>query len=69
MKGVVYMKDKIVVFILGLLLGAIISTGSIYFYTVANSSNDMGQMTRGGFQGNNGEPPEMMNSNNQMNNN
>ena len=32
------MKDKIIMFILGLLIGAIISTGSIYFYTIANNS-------------------------------
>ena len=32
------MKDKIIIFIIGLLVGAIISTGSIYFYTLANSS-------------------------------
>lgn len=39
------MKDKLIIFFAGLLLGAIISTGSIYFYTVANSNckeNDMG---------------------------
>ena len=34
------MKDKIVIFIIGLLLGAIIATGSIYFYTLANNSNN-----------------------------
>ena len=39
------MKEKIVIFIIGLLLGAIISTGSIYLYTVANSSNNNDQNT------------------------
>lgn len=34
------MKDKIIIFLVGLLLGSIISTGSIYFYTVANSKNN-----------------------------
>ena len=34
------MKEKILIFIVGLLLGAIISTASIYFYTVANKSNN-----------------------------
>ena len=34
------MKEKIIIFIVGLLLGAIISTGSIYFYTVANNKNN-----------------------------
>lgn len=33
------MKEKIIIFLVGLLLGSIISTGSIYFYTVANNVN------------------------------
>ena len=49
------MKDKIIVFIIGLLLGAIISTGSIYFYTIANNSNNN--------QMNGGNPPSMPNGN------
>ena len=55
-KESVNLKDKMIMFILGLLVGAIISTASIYFYTVANSSNDMGRM--------NGNPPSMPNGQN-----
>ena len=48
------MKEKAIIFIVGLLLGAIISTGSIYIYTVANSSgNNPGQK----MQINTGTPP------------
>ncbi|MBE6161331.1 MAG: hypothetical protein E7158_03845 [Firmicutes bacterium] len=66
------MKEKVIVFIVGLLLGAIISTGSIYFYTVANSSNN-NQGSRiemnGGTQPSmpNGERPEIPNNNSQNN--
>lgn len=35
------MKEKIIIFITGLLLGGIISTGSIYIYTIGiNKNND-----------------------------
>ena len=34
------MKDKIVTFIAGLLIGAIISTASIYVYVKADNKND-----------------------------
>lgn len=66
------MKEKIIVFIVGLLLGAIISTGSIYFYTVANGSNN-NQGSRIEMNGGtppsmpNGERPEMPNNNSQNN--
>ena len=70
------MKDKIIIFIVGLLLGAIISTGSIYFYTVANNSgDDRGEMQMQGgnppsMNGNqNGQPPELPNENNMPNSN
>ena len=73
------MKDKIIIFIVGLLLGAIISTGSIYFYTVANSSNNNNKNTQmnignppsmpNGQNSQNGQPPEMPNGNNPQNNN
>lgn len=60
------MKEKIIIFIIGLLLGAIISTGSIYFYTVANNSNsDNGQ----GMQMNGGTPPSKPNEHSQDNSN
>lgn len=68
------MKEKTIIFIVGLLLGAIISTGSIYIYTIANNSsnneenmqipnaNGQTELTRP----NGGTPPEMP-SNNQEN--
>lgn len=76
------MKDKIIIFIVGLLLGAVISTGSIYFYTLSyNNSNSNNQMQMpnmggtppteqngGGTQGQ-GQPPEMPNQNNTQSNN
>ena len=52
------MKDKIVIFIVGLLLGAIISTASIYVYTLANNSNNNNNMNT---QMNGGNPPSMPN--------
>ena len=62
------MKEKVIIFIIGLLLGAIISTGSIYFYTVANNSNNNSnnmdnrmQMPGGNMPS--GNPPEMPNNN------
>ena len=63
------MKEKIIIFIGGLLLGAIISTGSIYFYTVANkdsnSNNQIENRDRGNMPDmNNGERPEMPNNGN-----
>jgi hypothetical protein len=71
------MKEKIIIFIVGLLLGAIIATGSILvFDSVTNkntntNSNDRTQMpfeNRGNGQGrmnNNGEqPPELPNGQN-----
>ena len=33
------MKEKVMIFIIGLLLGSVISTGSIFIYTVANNIN------------------------------
>ena len=63
------MKEKIITFFVGLLVGAIISTGSIYFYTVAtNNSNNHGMQMPGDNQGggmnqNGGTPPEMPNGN------
>lgn len=55
------MKNKIIIFLVGLLLGAIISTGSIYVYTVASSKSNNANMqmfdvngTRGGMMDING---------------
>ena len=75
------MKEKVIIFMVGLLVGAIISTGSIYFYTLANSSNsnaESGMQMNNGMPGtpptdqngqmNGGTPPEMPNNNSQNNN-
>lgn len=63
------MKEKIIAFFVGLLVGAIISTGSIYFYTVAtNNSNNQGMQPgniQDGMNQNGGTPPEMPNGNSQ----
>ena len=72
------MKDKIIIFIVGLLLGAIISTGSIYFYTLANNNsnsnnNQIGMPNMGGTPPTEqngqtqGQQPEMPNQNNAQN--
>ena len=55
------MKDSILVFIIGLLLGAVISTGAFYVYsTTTNTCNNNNQSMEmgGGNQGQMGEPPE-----------
>ena len=64
------MKDKLIFFIIGILSGAIISTGSIYFYTLA-VNNNTASSTPGQFQqtpgtplnGENGGTPPSMPSN------
>ena len=48
------MKDKIFIFIIGLLVGAVISTGAFYIYTKTNSGCNNQNM-----QMNGGEPPEL----------
>lgn len=61
------MKEKIIIFLTGLLLGALISTGSIYIYTIANNNNSNMEMPNGdkGMMGNNGNtPPEIPNNQN-----
>lgn len=74
------MKDKIILFIIGVLVGAVISTGAFYVYsksTSCNNSNSTQQQMPGGNppsmqdgqSGQNGQPPEMPNGNNSENNN
>ena len=45
------MKDNILLFVIGVLLGAVISTGAFYMYTVASNAskcdNQTMQMDRG----------------------
>ncbi len=50
------MKDKIIIFIIGLLVGAVISAGAFYIYTITAGKcdcNSQNTMT------NNGQPPQM----------
>lgn len=64
------MKEKIIIFLIGLLLGAIISTGSIYVYSKTNNSNnDFNMQMRGeGNMGENGNtPPEIPNNDRKFN--
>ena len=74
------MKDKIMLFVIGILVGAVISTGAFYVYAITNSScncnNESTQMNGGqppempsGQQGENGQPPEKPSDDNQQNNN
>lgn len=74
------MKDKIVLFVIGVLVGAVISTGAFYIYTTTNSScncNNQNTQTNGaqppekpsGQQGENGQPPEKPSNDNQQKNN
>ena len=78
-KGAGQMKDKILLFIIGVLVGAVISTGAFYVYTTTNNSNSNNnsqmQMPGGnppsmpnGQSGENRQPPEMPNGNNSQNN-
>ena len=76
------MKDKIMVFIIGLLLGAILATGAFYlFVNNSNDCNQSSQMTGGQPpempdgqtppekpDGENGQPPEMPSNNTQNSN-
>ena len=59
------MKEKFLIFIIGLLLGAVISTGAFCAYTlVSNKTNNNVQM-----QAPNGNPPSMPSDNNNQNSN
>lgn len=72
------MKDKFIVFVIGLLLGAVISTGAFYVYTTTKSdcsTNTNTQMNGGqppqmpsGQNSENGQPPQMPNGNNSQTN-
>jgi hypothetical protein len=61
------MKDKILLFIIGVLVGAVISTGAFFVYTKLTINNSTSQQTQmqmpgGNMQGmpsgENGQPPE-----------
>lgn len=52
------MKEKIIIFVIGVLFGAVISTGAFYLYiSTTNNCNCSNQNT----QMNGGQPPEMPN--------
>ena len=74
------MKDKIVLFVIGALVGAAIATGAFYIYTTASKSCNCGsnntQMSGGqppempsGQNSQNAQPPEIPNSNNTQSSN
>ena len=69
------MKDKIIIFIIGILVGAVIATGSFYIYlntSKCNNNNNQNQMNGGQPpempNGQNGQKPEMPNNSTQDNN-
>ncbi len=64
------MKEKILLFIIGVLVGGIIATGAFYVYSKSTSDcstevTEQGNFDRsgmrGGQMGENGQPPEMPN--------
>lgn len=62
------MKEKIIIFIIGVLVGAVLATGAFFIYTKVSSNNNAitttqnGQMPSGNPPDMNGEqPPEMPN--------
>lgn len=64
------MKDKIIIFVIGVLVGAVISTGAFFIYNSCNCGNKKGQIPPQ--MQNNNQPPMNNNSNNNqppMNNN
>ena len=62
------MKDKIILFVIGVLVGAVISTGAFYVYTITSNNTNSGNTQMNGGQppeipsGNSGQPPEMPNN-------
>ena len=73
------MKDRILLFIIGLILGAVIATGAFFVYTKAttcnNSNNTQMQMPGGtppsmenGQNSGNGQPPEKPSGENNQSN-
>ena len=58
------MKNKIVLFVIGILIGAVIATGSFYVYTTINTKNNNDNNNT---QMNGGQPPEIPNGQNSEN--
>ena len=59
------MKEKIVIFVIGLLLGSVISTGAFLVYTKTSHSHNQGHQQ---MQLPNGSPPMMQNNKGNQNN-
>ena len=64
------MKDNIIIFVIGVLVGAVIATGAFYVYTISNNNSSNAQTTQMNGQppempsGQNGQPPEKPSENN-----
>jgi hypothetical protein len=58
------MKDKIMFLIIGILIGAVISTGAVYVYSTTAGKCDCNTQTT---QMSGGQPPEMPNGQNNEN--
>ena len=56
------MKEKIIMFVIGTLFGAVIATGAFYIYTTANNS-----CSANNTQMNGNQPPEMPSGQNSQN--
>ncbi len=69
------MKDKILLFIIGVLVGAIIATGAFYVYIKTSNTTNTSRMGMPGGNppsmpsGQNGEPPTKPGENSSTNNN
>lgn len=70
------MKEKVMIFIIGLLLGSIISTSAFVVYSKTSSCNNHANMSGGtppsssnNQNSQNGQPPEMPNNNNSQSEN
>ena len=72
------MKDKILLFVIGVLVGAVISTGAFFVYTKTTTCNTNNNQTMpkgtqpsmpNGQSGENGQPPEKPGENNTQNSN
>ena len=61
------MKEKIIIFLIGLLIGAVISTGAFYVYTTATNKCD--NFPNQTMQMPSGQPPQMQNGANNSNSN
>ena len=59
------MKEKFIIFIIGLLLGAVISTGAFCAYTIVSNKTT----SNTGMQAPAGNPPSMTSDNNNQNSN